>query len=483
MSPPPTARLSPGRPPPPLPVQARIPSGTARRGRRHGLPLAIGFAAGLVLAAAALAALPAYYVATTQVLTDGSLLPGPPQSAQTDAIAKQVMAGRASAGTADAAPARPGPRLVSLALSLWLRAPRRAAFRHPEGPAARLWSHVVITLLGRSSRVAEIRAAARDPRQAAALANAVARRDRHVVYQIATALPPTLPSFPPAGPILLSGALLGTLLGYAAILTRRRGRGTFRRIDDAATAMAAPVMAVVPRMKSRTAPIAQVLRAPHTRYADALRRLHGSLRAANRPSPAVTVAVGSAVPSEGRSVLAASLGRLLASEGTRVLLIDCDWRHPILHRLFHLPNETGLTALLADAPPALDDIVQTDMLSGLDIVTFGRNRPLAAQAVISPRMRRLLDAFAGSYDLVLLDTPPVLSAGEAALLFQLADQTLFTVRWGHTRRCAVRDALDRIARAGGDIAGVALTRAAETACRDDRPAATIAAERRPPRLF
>ncbi|MTK64716.1 MAG: CpsD/CapB family tyrosine-protein kinase [Methanobacterium sp.] len=233
---------------------------------------------------------------------------------------------------------------------------------------------------------------------------------------------------------------------------------TILRADESDTATNLPVIAVVPRLKDGTTAIAQVLREPLSPYAESLRRLSISLlHSVDWPESSRIVAVGSAIPEEGRSTLAASLGRLLAGEGRRVLLIDCDWIHPEVHRLFHVPNETGLTSLLGDRRTMLDDAIRTDALSGLDIVTAGRVRGPMIRGLASARMRSLLATVAKSYELVLLDMPPVLMAHEVLLLSRMVDRIMFAVRWRYTRRKMVQDAIERILSAEGDMAGVVLT--------------------------
>jgi capsular exopolysaccharide synthesis family protein len=218
------------------------------------------------------------------------------------------------------------------------------------------------------------------------------------------------------------------------------------------------VLAVVPQIEDGGAALANVLRDPGSPYAESLRRLYDKLLSQRRSQAPKVVAISSALPGEGRSTLAASLGRLLASEGGRVLLVDCDWRHPELHSLFRLSNETGLTSLLLDPHIAIDDVIHTDALSGLDIITAGRRNRQAMHKLISEPMKKILATLASGYDLVLLDMPPVLAADEALLLSGLVDKLLFAVRWRHTLRSRATDAMDKILAARGDVLGVVFTR-------------------------
>ena len=86
-----------------------------------------------------------------------------------------------------------------------------------------------------------------------------------------------------------------------------------------------------------------------------------------------------ATPSEGKSVMVASLGRLLASNGKRVLLIDCDWRSPRLHQIFRISNRDGLASLLGDKEAQLDNVIHHDALSGVDVMPSGSVKTTQAE--------------------------------------------------------------------------------------------------------
>jgi capsular exopolysaccharide synthesis family protein len=171
-----------------------------------------------------------------------------------------------------------------------------------------------------------------------------------------------------------------------------------------------------------------------------------------------TVLFSSATPGEGKSVLAASLGRMVASQGRRVLLIDADWRAPNLHRLFRCSNRGGLAALLANDTLVLDDIIKRDEVSGADIITAGNLDPKAAHRLTSQRMQVILETFARNYDLVIIDSPPVLVAADVLSLCRQVDKVVYAVRWGKTRREVAFDGLKQIIEARGQVAGVVLSR-------------------------
>jgi capsular exopolysaccharide synthesis family protein len=202
----------------------------------------------------------------------------------------------------------------------------------------------------------------------------------------------------------------------------------------------------------------QVLRQPTSAYSEALRRLHIGVELSEAATSPKTVLLSSATPSEGKSVMVASLGRLLASNGKRVLLIDCDWRSPRLHQIFRISNKDGLANVLMDKEVRLEEVVHHDALSGVDVMPSGPWSPRSAHLLGSDRMRHLLEALEPHYEFIILDTAPALVSADVLSLSRMVEKVVFVVRWGHTRQEAVLEALKQIIDAQGDVAGVVMSR-------------------------
>jgi len=421
--------------------------------------------AGLVLAGGLAVTLPTTYVAETRILM-------PPGSAdslvsldRSPALAEQVIGDLHLDRDPDLTGPPRHPPDALIAAGAWIEV--HSGWKLPLAPrdaslVDRFWDQVEFIHRGRSSRVVEIRVSASDPREAAAIANSLGHfalgSGSRAGTVIAPALPPRVADYPPISALLMVGAAAGVLAGLAGIVLFDSRPRLFTRPEELESASGLPVLAVVPELGDGGTALANVLRDPGSPFADSLRRLYGKLHSQRWNQAPKVIAVSSAMPGEGRSTLAASLGRLLASEGGRVLLVDCDWRHPELHSLFRLSNDTGLTSLLLDPHIALDDVIHTDALSGLDIITAGRRNRQAVHKLISEPMRKILATLAAGYDLVLLDMPPVLAADESLLLSGLVDKLIFTVRWRHTPRGKATDAMDKILAARGDLLGIVFTR-------------------------
>ena len=275
---------------------------------------------------------------------------------------------------------------------------------------------------------------------------------------VSSAAPPEAPSYPPKLLILGLTGCAGLLVGGLIALTRENVDRTFRVSEQVESATGLPVISMVPSVDGATPPTVHVLRHPVSSYSEALRRLHIGLELADPDHSPKTVLFTSAAPAEGKSVMVASLGRLLASNGKRVLVIDCDWRCPNLHRLFRCPNKGGLAALLNEEDTNLHEIIYNDSLSGLDLIVAGVWSPQSIHKLTAERMRLILQTFAKNYDIVILDSAPILVGAEVLTLSRMVDKVSFVLRWGHTRREIALEALKQLIDAQGDVAGVVMSR-------------------------
>jgi capsular exopolysaccharide synthesis family protein len=138
-----------------------------------------------------------------------------------------------------------------------------------------------------------------------------------------------------------------------------------------------------------------------------------------------------------------------------MVLIECDLRQPRLHELIGGVDRQGLGDVLLGRT-TLDDVVRMDDWSGAFLVTAGATAPDSTALLTSEAMRQVLSEAGEGYDLVILDGPPVLSGSDATVLAQLADRTVFLMKWRTTRRQDAVTAVRQLVEAGADIAGVVL---------------------------
>jgi tyrosine-protein kinase Etk/Wzc len=189
--------------------------------------------------------------------------------------------------------------------------------------------------------------------------------------------------------------------------------------------------------------------------AEAFRLLRSSLKWTQRDEPGKTLVVSSALSGEGKTTTSANLAVVCACEGKRVLLIDCDVRRPQLHRMFRLPRQPGIAQVLRSglSPAAA---IRDTFIEGVSFLPAGSNGSRFADLLGSDRMRSLLHELSERFDMIVLDTPPVLAVADTAALAPLVDATLLVVGAGTTNRHAVEQALQQLEGVGAHVIGAVL---------------------------
>jgi receptor protein-tyrosine kinase len=172
------------------------------------------------------------------------------------------------------------------------------------------------------------------------------------------------------------------------------------------------------------------------------------------------ILVSSAIRAEGKTTVVSNLGIALAEISQKVLLIDGDMRKPRLNEVFNLPNDWGLTDLLReksslrDCP--LDALVKRTQMPQLSILTSGPATNSISNLLYSHRMLELLQRLRSEFDIVLIDTPPMLDISDARILGRLADAAILVFRAGVTSREAAMAAKRRLIDDGNPVLGTIL---------------------------
>ena len=274
-----------------------------------------------------------------------------------------------------------------------------------------------------------------------------------------------MPSFPKPR-LMLSLALTGGfLIGLAAMYVAETGERGLARPARSRRCWACRRWRWCPRLeparRAGIAPQDYVIERPRSRYAEALREVLTGLllrRAAEAPSEprGRVVLVTSALPGEGKSTLTLSLARIAAAEGMRVMVIDADLRKPVLHDLVGLKQGAGLVEVLRREVPLADVIAQDPRLP-LKLLPGSRRLMQPTRLLAQDGFGALLTALRPSFDLILVDSAPLVAVVDAKLLAKLADTVLFVVRYGATRRDFCELSLRGLRESGAVVAGAVLS--------------------------
>lgn len=170
------------------------------------------------------------------------------------------------------------------------------------------------------------------------------------------------------------------------------------------------------------------------------------------------LSIVSAAPNAGKSTVSANLAVTFASQGTRVLIADCDFRRPTVHKNFSLPNTQGMTSLLTDRTGSIEDYIQTTKMDNLSVLTSGPIPPNPAELLSSKRMMKLEKEVESMFDLVIYDTPPLLGFADAQIIAGRVDGVIFVVNHGIAMKDDVLRASESLKMVNANVLGAVYNR-------------------------
>ena len=197
------------------------------------------------------------------------------------------------------------------------------------------------------------------------------------------------------------------------------------------------------------------LQNPRSPISEAYRTLRTNIEYASVDAPVRTVLVTSAQPNEGKTTTVANLAVVYAMEGKNVLIVDADLRKPTQHLVFMKSNRIGLTSYLAQRCTLQEAVAETD-IDRLHIMTSGPLPPNPAELLASKRMEPLLQELCERYDIVLIDSPPVLAVTDALILAAKCDGVIAVLHAGKVKREHARNMMKALEHVRARCLGVVL---------------------------
>ena len=194
---------------------------------------------------------------------------------------------------------------------------------------------------------------------------------------------------------------------------------------------------------------------PKSPISEAYRTLRTNLQFTRLDKPLQSLMVTSAGPKEGKSTTVANLAITLAQLGTKVVLVDSDLRRPVIHGIFGMSKDVGLTNYMVDSVP-FTDIVKDSFMDNLKIITCGVLPPNPSELLGSKKMEELIVKLKDEFDLVLFDSPPVIAVTDAAILSTKVDGAFLVISSGTANRDAIIRAKAQLENVKAPIVGALL---------------------------
>lgn len=323
--------------------------------------------------------------------------------------------------------------------------------------------------------ILEISVTRPDPAQATAIANAVATELARVAGELtpsrengsqavkatilARAIQPLLPSSPNIPRNLAVGLVLGIIGGLGVALLRNvldtkvRDEHAIRAITDS------PLLGAIAFDDSVPDHPVVVAERPLSAPAEAVRRLRTNLQFIGTGTGSKTVVITSSIPGEGKSTTSINLAASLADAGSRVLLVDADLRRPSVAGYLGLEGKAGLTSVLIGRAD-LADVIQPWGTSGLHVLPSGQIPPNPSELLGSPAMSAALEELSLSYDVILLDTPPLLPVTDATVLTKMVGGAVVVIGADRIHKGQLAESMATLETAGAHVHGLVLNKVA-----------------------
>ncbi|UOA08269.1 polysaccharide biosynthesis tyrosine autokinase [Methylobacter sp. S3L5C] len=265
----------------------------------------------------------------------------------------------------------------------------------------------------------------------------------------------------PKKKLMLAVSFIGALFfGIALVFVLEMLNPGVRSPEQIQALFTLSTLGIIPKiMDNKILPHSYLLAKPHSALAEAINTLRVSLSLLNPDAEVKSLMVTSSVPGEGKSTLCVLLSRHSAAAGKKVVLIDADLRRPSIGKIFNLNENTpGLTDLLMNHDLVLNDVLVTDPETGMQILTRGKSafiNPLDLFA--SHRMQAIVNQLRKQFDLVVIDTAPLMLISDTRVLAGLVDKTIFVVKWDYTPKKVITSALEILNKDGhNNLAGIVL---------------------------
>lgn len=280
---------------------------------------------------------------------------------------------------------------------------------------------------------------------------------------VSRAKAPSSSSSPNVALNLMIGMVLALAAGLAAVVLSEILDSGLSTAEDIERRLGLPSLGSVPLLSTVAAsmdrdetPVDYVIKRPLSSFAEAIRALRTSVLFSRVGKNIKVIMLASALPSEGKSTTAVCLARVSAQAGQRVVLVDCDLRRRNVNGLLGFEPVSGLIEVL-NGTSTLAEALVLDEASGAYILPLAANSFTPKDVFGSEAMATLVKTLRDSFDLVILDTAPVLAVADTRVLSAQADVVLMLAKWRKTPERALAAGVKMLEQSGAHVAGIALT--------------------------
>jgi len=266
------------------------------------------------------------------------------------------------------------------------------------------------------------------------------------------------PSYPDRNRLLTNYILLGFFGACGLVLALQLLNPGMTNPEQVQHVLGEYVIGLIPIIPGKALLHDYVLEKPNSSVIEALRSVKFALALSDPDHPVKAVQITSSVPEEGKTSLALSLARTVAAAGKKVIIVDGDLRRSTVGKKIGMAGaHKGLSDLVVAENEDLSQFILRDEKGNMDYLPTGTAKYANATDIFSShRMATIINLLKERYDLVVVDTPPVMAVADARILGRVVDKTIVVVRWDKTPRKVAKAAIELLRRADVSIAGVVL---------------------------
>lgn len=278
---------------------------------------------------------------------------------------------------------------------------------------------------------------------------------------VSSATPPVDPTSPRRNLFALGGLFLGFLAsGATVLLLSERDRG-FETAADVERTLGVPVLGTLPLIRRRSPRRyglgQELIDGPHSPVAETLRGIRVAMKSNAEHGKSQVVLVTSAEPGEGKTSFTSAMGAIAARDGLKVLVIDSDLRRPRFHRMFRAEPGPALQDVLRGAR-GWEEAVRADPDTGAHCLTAHERTDSPVSLLSSGHWEAFLSEARKTYDLIILDSPPVIQVADALTLADYVDTTLFVIAHQSTKRGMIEEAIHRFDTIHKPVTGIVMSK-------------------------
>jgi len=278
--------------------------------------------------------------------------------------------------------------------------------------------------------------------------------------EVSRAVVPEEPSYPMKTAILALAFLAAAFLGLMIALVLESLDDALRSTDQLERATGMLPLGLMPRMGRRElkgrAPLDYLLEEPTTAFSESVRALFSAIVTKARGEDLGTLLITSSTVNEGKTTVATCLASMMATSGKRVALVDADSRRGSVAGLMGLAEGPGLMEVLNDRA-TLSEVLHKHEASGVHVIGAGKAPLNPPAALASPRFAATMRELKAHYDIVIVDSPPIMAVSDALTIAGNVDATLMVAQWGRTKRTSLALSARQLNNAGARLIGGVLT--------------------------